>query len=354
MNKIIFEQNILEKIVEHYNQYHNLEKIIRDLNLKCSTEVIKRYLKEIGIYIFRPQRNPNKKEVKSFEDDILKPWLAGTSLYKLNQEYQMSKATMSKKLKELGYTVENTHKSVKFDDTIFDLIDTEKKAYWLGFIFADGNINKHKSSKESYTLTIALKSADYKHLEKFCNFLSCSNDNIKIINRKLNEKQYKQCRLEVHSRHLWETLNSIGVIPCKSLIIQFPPESIFKNKSLIKHFIRGYFDGDGCLSFYKRAYDIIPHCSFVGTESFIKNSKLYIPYESTFRVRDYSKTKENCHDLYELVFDRKNSELFLDWLYKDTTIYLDRKYERYRLFKKYNFEIPYTESKLKEVFGILS
>lgn len=346
-----FSGEQIEAIKELYNQGLPNNKIIEKLELNCHRDTFVKRIKELGIY--KENRKITTSSINDNFEEILDKWKQGISICKLAKEYHLSKTIIANRLRQFGYVVKNEHTKVKFDDSMFDIIDSEEKAYWLGFLYADGNINKHKSSKESYTLVVALKSTDYKHLEKFCNFLNYSNDNIKIINKKLNEKQYQQCRIEVHSKHLWETLNSIGVVPCKSLIVQFPPESTFKNKSLIKHFIRGYFDGDGCLSFYKRTYDIIPHCSFVGTESFIKNSKLYIPYDSIFRVRNYSQAKENYHDLYELVFNKENSELFSDWLYKDATIYLDRKYERYRLFKKYNFEIPYTESKLEEVFGIL-
>lgn len=350
--KIFFTEEQIDEIKNLYNQGITYNKIISKLKLNCCRDTLVKYLKELNIY--KENRKITTSSINDNFEEILNKWKQGISICKLAEEYHLSKTIIANRLRQSGYDVENEHIKVKFNEHIFDIIDSEEKAYWLGFIYADGNINTHKSSKMSYTLIIALKSTDFKHLEKFCDFINYSKSNIKFINKKLNEKQYQQCRLEVHSKHLWESLNNLGVVPNKSLIIQFPKESIFSNKSLIRHFIRGYFDGDGCISYYKRTYDIIPHCSFVGTESFIKQSKLYIPYESTFRVRDYSKTKENHHDLYELVFGRENSELFSDWLYKDATIYLDRKYERYKLFKKYNFKIPYTELKIGEVFGIFS
>lgn len=352
IRKIFFTEEQLENIKNLYNQGIPYNKIILKLELNCCRDTLVKYLKELGIY--KENRKITTSSINDNFEEILDKWKQGISICKLANEYHLSKSIIADRLRQAGYSIENEHTKVKFNDIIFDSIDTEEKAYWLGFIYADGNINNHKTTKMSYTLIIALKSTDYKHLEKFCNFINYSKNNIKIINKKLNEKQYQQCRVEIHSKHLWKQLNNLGVIPNKSLILKFPKESIFSDKSLIKHFIRGYFDGDGCLSFYKRVYDIIPHCSFVGTKSFIQNSKLHIPYDSVFRIRNYSQTKENYHDLYELVFNKENSGLFSDWLYKDATIYLDRKYNRYKLFKKYNFEIPYTDPQLKEVFGILS
>jgi hypothetical protein len=57
---------------------------------------------------------------------------------------------------------------------------------------------------------------------------------------------------------------------------------------------------------------------------------------------------------YSIKYNKKGSEDFLNYIYDNSNIYLDRKYERYKLFKKYNFKIPYTELKIREVFGIFS
>ena len=85
----------------------------------------------------------------------------------------------------------------------------------------------------------------------------------------------------------------------------------------------------------------------------MEHSASYFPCEYKIRAREYSKQSENRHDLYETVFTIENSKKAIDWLYSDCSIYLDRKYKRYQLFKKHDFEIPYTESELKETFGII-
>ena len=53
---------------------------------------------------------------------------------------------------------------------------------------------------------------------------------------------------------------------------------------------------------------------------------------------------------YEISVNIENSKILLEWLYNNATIYLDRKYNRYKLFKQHNFEIPYTENQLEAVF----
>ena len=342
--RIYFTEKQIDEITELYNKGITYNKIISKLNLTCCKDTLVKYLKELNIY--KENRKITTSSINSNFEEVLNKWKQGISICKLAKEYHLSKSIIAYRLRQAGYNIENEHTKVKFNEHIFDTIDTEEKAYWLGFIYADGNVNKHKSSKMSYTLTIALKSTDCKHLEKFCDFIEYSKNNIKFINKQLNEKHYQQCRLEVCSRHLWETLNKLGVVPNKSLILEFPNESIFKDILLLKHFIRGYFDGDGCLSFYKRKYDIVPYCSYVGSENFIKNSTNYLPCNYTFRVRNYP----NHNKLYEISVNIENSKILLGWLYNTASIYLDRKYNRYKLFKQHNFEIPYTEHQLEAVF----
>ena len=154
----------------------------------------------------------------------------------------------------------------KFDETIFDSIDTEEKAYWLGFIFADGYISSSPLEENTYTqyeFECSLQKDDYEHLEKMKKFFKLRN-NISI-------DDYR-CRLQVSSKHLWNVLNNYGCTPRKSLTLKFPDENIFKDtpkyskKTLLIHFIRGYWDGDGCLTYKRPGY---PTITCISTESFL-------------------------------------------------------------------------------------
>ena len=188
------------------------------------------------------------------------------SLTKVGEKYGVRRQTISKYLKDMGIEVVNYQNRARLDETVFDSMDTEEQFYWLGFLYADGNISKTGNRLE---LTLALKDID--HLEKFRNFLKLTTE-IKTVLR----NGHYACRLYVRNKHLWRTLNNLGCVPCKSLILEFPKKEIFKNnKMFILHFIRGYVDGDGCLSYYwnKQHTSINTQVSIVSTESFLNSIK---------------------------------------------------------------------------------
>ena len=112
-------------------------------------------------------------------------------------------------------------------------------------------------------------------------------------------------------------------------MLEFPDESIFTDKSLIRHFIRGYFDGDGCFSQEKIKSGIYPRLSLLGTLNFVNKVK-----EICGNIGSISeKIRKNKY--YQLRFNRVESISFMNYIYSDCQIYLDRKYEKYKLFKKY-------------------
>jgi hypothetical protein len=121
---------------------------------------------------------------------------------------------------------------IKNNIDIFQNIDTEEKAYWLGFLYADGCVHSQENKIE-----LGLAEKDYEHLNKFRNFLQIKN---KIAYR----DSTKSYRLSFRSKKSKQDLIALGYIPCKSLLLHFPNSQQVPDY-LIKHFIRGYFDGDG-------------------------------------------------------------------------------------------------------------
>lgn len=136
----------------------------------------------------------------------------GISLSKLAKEYHTSIQTLSRKLKAKGIEIINHQNETKFNEHIFDVIDTEEKAYWLGFIFADGYISSRDNGFE-----LSLKGSDIEHLHKFNKFMEHNKDNVKLGEVKNKDKIFLRCRWGIVNKHLWNTLNNLGCTPRKSL-----------------------------------------------------------------------------------------------------------------------------------------
>ena len=242
----------------------------------------------------------------------------GISLTEMGKREKVDRRTLAKHFKELGIEIVNKQNCSKFNEHIFDQIDSEEKAYWLGFIFADGYISSsplRESTKSIYQFELSLSLKDLEHLNKFKNFIEYEKE-LLIDNHR--------CRFTVANKHLWNILNNYGCTPRKSLSLKFPN---IPNK-FIKHFIRGYFDGDGCITRHVNKHTVTPRVNVIGTEDILNN------------ILKHSETIANIrHDIRHssetlmLEWIKEEGIKFINYLYQDCSIYLDRKYELYQFFK---------------------
>lgn len=207
------------------------------------------------------------------------------------------------------------YRKYNLNKNYFDSIDTEDKAYWLGFIYADGCVDKsHKQ------LIISLSPIDYEHLSLFNH---CIESDYSIKYRDNN----RYITLQISCKHLVESLIEKGCVPHKSLILTFPNKNTIP-EHLIKHFIRGYFDGDGCISTILRRktnrINPIMECevNFLGTKSMLEGISENIPI-SSIKIFKFGK-------IYKFrVQSKKNIINLMDYLYEDSSFYLQRKYDKY-------------------------
>lgn len=181
----------------------------------------------------------------------------------------------------------------------FENVDNEKKAYWLGFLYGDGNISKNKRQ-------LTLVSKDREHLEKFKRDLDCDYE-IKPVN--------KIHRIIISSTKICKDLIQLGCVPHKTFKLEKIPDI---QTDLIRHFIRGLFDADGCI--YKRKYGI--GFTIRGNPPLLKDIQNYL---WSFAIVS-SKTKINNRNLY---YSGINALLIFEHLYDNSIIYLSRKYNNW-------------------------
>lgn len=211
----------------------------------------------------------------------------------------------------------NSYKSKKVDTYFFDSIDTEEKAYWLGFIYADGSISKK-------CLNIKLCYEDIDHLRKFKESIKSEHKILEIETNTPYKDNYKYCSISIVNDHLVNSLNNNGVLYRKSKILVFPTTQQVP-KNLLSHFIRGYFDGDGSVYEYSKTHK--GNVSFTGTENFLNG--ILNTFKSFLKTKTYVRKYKN-KDIYDLKFGGMNIfySIYL-YLYKDATIYLDRKKNKF-------------------------
>lgn len=313
---LISKKEDIDKIIYLYQSGESCTKIAKSYNVSGNT--ISSLLKRAGIDVV------NRQNMKRYViEDIVREYCElGMSLTQISEKYNASNARIGADLRKQGISVENFHNKAKFNEHIFDVIDTEEKAYWLGFIFADGYIaNIENKKKKEYNFELSLSGNDIGHLHKFNKFMEYNGDNVKVGNIKGKDKIYTRCRWSIGNKHLWETLNSYGCTPNKSLTLKFPDKNIFQDQWLIIPFIRGYFDGDGCVSMIKNCPGL--EISVLGTVQFLN------PIMDLFFPRKLTKNHDKNNVTYVYGLSRRQAYVFLYTIYYKASIYLDRKYQKF-------------------------
>lgn len=210
----------------------------------------------------------------------------------------------------------------KIDEHYFDKIDTPNKAYILGFIYADGS-NTSNYDKNHYCVAITLHKQDSDILEKIRDELR-SDAPIKF--RTYGNTEI--CNFNICNKYMILRLHELGVVPNKTLTLRFPE---WLDRSLYSHFIRGYFDGDGCITRRTRGDHSQISCSITSTEDMC-NSILNIildMYEINAHVYNVGHKKCNKNIKTFMVSGNIQCKKFLDYIYQNSDLKLDRKYKRY-------------------------
>ena len=250
------------------------------------------------------------------EKEILENYINKELSYKeIAKIFNVNEKTIKINAKKYGLTSKIGSQGArkhKFNERYFENIDSEEKAYWLGFIAADGCVYKNK---QSYRLQINLKGSDIDHLKKFQKAI-CSD--YKITEKKVGKAQSNTCQLKINSTKMCNDLIKNNIIERKSIIFE-PP---ILNKNLMRHFIRGYFDGDGWITSYKRK-DSNGYRNEVG----IIGGKKALNYFIDFLPKGFSKYEKYKDDKIIQISGssiKTISETY-NYLYENATIFLDRK-----------------------------
>lgn len=251
------------------------------------------------------------------------------SLVKLCEMFHIGRGHFTKQIKDLGFEVHNYQNESCIDESVFEKIDTEEKAYWLGFLYADGYV-----AKDRFTVSISLKEEDRNHLYKFKKFLNAPNKigfkKVCLYNKNTDEvKEYPTATFSINRKKIHEDLIDKGCIPQKTFKLKFPSEETLP-QNLIRHFVRGFVDGDGYIGIdiqsEKACY---PRLNITcASADFLLNLVKAMSWECKAL-----RSKQN-NKAFQMEWHSYKTFEMLETLYENATIYLDRKYQRYLELKE--------------------
>ncbi|UUV47012.1 hypothetical protein [Bacillus phage vB_BanS-Thrax5] len=251
---------------------------------------------------------PKFRLTKEQELEVIKRYNNGDSIRKIAEDYPVGRTSIGYVLQR--YNVQrkgqgNSYGYSKYtvNQDYFETIDTEEKAYWLGFISADGHVSDDG-------VTIGLSEVDENHLIKFLKHIG-SNTKIRRI------ESTKAVVINVYSKKMVSDLRKLGLYKNKSKTQTFPTI----DKSLHRHFIRGVFDGDGTMT-----KNVVSFCGSFDMISEIKKLMLEM-----FDLRNTKIIRKG--EILSIINWYRNRHLILDYMYSDANIFLERKYQKYKEVK---------------------
>lgn len=245
----------------------------------------------------------------------------------LGKLFPITNVAISALLKRNGYKAKSQselQRKYSILENFFDNIDTEEKAYILGLLYADGCNQTNRNS-----VSLSLKETDKDILERITSLIQPTKP-LQYVNmsrqrsREGFENSQNQYRLVIANKHISQRLVELGCGKAKTHNLTFPTEEQVPS-CLIRHFIRGYFDGDGCISGAVKKIDI------VGTEDFLKTvqgillEKLEIKESKLNRRYKERENRIRCLQ----ISGRHQVGKFKDFIYKDATIFLNRKRDNF-------------------------
>lgn len=229
-------------------------------------------------------------------------------------------------IRKLGY--KQSKRLYTLNEDYFRIINTQNKAYILGFLMADGCVCKTeptKSTPDRLIINISIK--DKNILEFIKKELECSYSVREYIPIESTYSNNMMCSLTINSMQLCKDLISHGVIPNKTGKETFPKLP----RKLKRHFIRGFLDGDGWITTANKSSTKV--IGFISNYQMLLSLKEVIAsnihiYGSAHIKEDYRKNKKN-KNIYTLEFAHKDDIRQLkQFLYKNANFYLKRKYSK--------------------------
>lgn len=303
-----------------------LELNAENKNCKEIENVIGIDRKRINAFLRRNNLNSSlsvyKKISKRDIEEICNMYQVGLTAREIldkRRDLQLCENTICKIVRDAGYTVRATGMQPrKINEDFFETIDSEEKAYFLGWMLSDGYVIYPKN--RSPVVRIDLNQKDRYILEEF-NFLVSGDRETGILNQKrypsqanIRKKETYQSRVSFTSKKMVSDLAKYGVVPRKCKTITLP----LIDDNLMPHLIRGLFDGDGCISGRM--------IGFSGNNQMMKDIQSFLIKK--IHINDTKIHYNGCAHSFTFS-SKKDVSNFYNFIYNDAHYFLKRKKERF-------------------------
>lgn len=302
-----FTQQDEEKIINLYQSGYSIQQIAKDI-FHCRTSFISGILQKNNINKRKNtgSRTLSKKEIQ----EVCELYKTGKYTQKLLAEKYHCSTFVIHNVLTLNNIEIKPHfnlKNLELKENFFETIDNEEKAYFLGFLFADGYISKNEVCCEIHARDIDL----------LLTFKKLINSQRKISYRK--RENTEMVAIKINSVKMVQDLSKYGIIPNKTKNTKHLPQIPEPFK---KDFLRGLIDGDGWITKDKSGHYHLGFVSYYKSicEDFQRMCEEVIGTKNTAKITIKGDNFVSQFQSKALV------KQLVTALYKDSNYYLTRKY----------------------------
>lgn len=251
------------------------------------------------------------------------------SLKDIAKLFEVSSHTIRKWI--LESKIDYKYKNKQLITDFFDVIDSEEKAYWLGYVWCDGNVNVRKVGKYTeYCFSVDICDKDHKHLYRLKEVIRANNkiEKLKTVENSHTSDKWRY-RLRVKNKEFCKVLlEKYSMIPYRTDVSKII-ETLSKN--LIKHFIRGVIDADGSIIMSDENGRLKGSVSIAVSFSMGEFIMNYFYAEGL--IKNKSEIRPiyigGLLDMYRVQFGgNKQVEKILKHIYLDSNIFMNRKHDK--------------------------
>lgn len=239
------------------------------------------------------------------------------SLRIIGEKFGVSRGVITRIVKKYDIEIRTGNHTYYSDYDKFKTIDSAEKAYWLGFIAADGCVYLRETNG---SIIINIHRKDKEHLEKLKIFM---NSNVNIVDHVQDagfSNKSGMSKITFNSLSMVNDFIELGVPPRKSLILQ-PP---LIDEKFFLPYILGYFDGDGSIFQFNNNTEW--GINIVGTKEILEWINNILSITTSLE----KKNEDGKNNYYIRCGGIQKPYEILKKLYDSVDVHLDRKYQKFK------------------------